>query len=187
MGQYYKPINIESMEWVYSHDYGDGLKLMEHSYVGNKFVGVVMQLMTKGNRWHKKPIVWCGDYYNDEGEEPYYSYLQPYHKLEPDECMDDNKQKRAILINHTKKEYARFYSFPLDELKKQIVDRLEGNKEWVINPLPLLTALGNGRGGGDYEGTDMDKIGIWAGDVLSVEFDIPEGFKELKINFKESG
>ena len=56
----------------------------------------------------------------------------------------------------------------------------------MINPLPLLTALGNGRGGGDYSGTDEDKVGIWARDVLSVEFNIPKGFKEFKVNFREA-
>ena len=73
----------------------------------------------------------------------------------------------------------------MNELKKKIVDRLEGKNEWIISPLPLLTALGNGRGGGDYKGTEMDKIGIWARDILSVEFEVPDGFNELKVNFKE--
>ena len=181
MGQYYKPINVESMEWVYSHDYGNGLKLMEHSYVGNNFVGVVMKLLTEGNRWHKKKIVWCGDY----AAEKYYERTQEEDKLKPDEIMAKSEQRRAILVNHTKKEYVRFYSFPLDELKKKVVDRLEGNDEYVISPLPLLTALGNGGGGGDYSGTEMDKIGIWAEDVLSVEFEVPDGFKEIEVNFKE--
>mgnify|MGYP001561541123 FL=1 len=182
MGQYWKPINIESMEWVYSHDYGNGLKLMEHSYVGNNFVGAVMKLLTKGNKWHKKPIVWCGDYYNEDN---FFGRVEEKNKLKPDDIMPDSEQKRAILINHTNKEYVRFYSFPLDEIKKKVVDRLEGNDEYVISPLPLLTALGNGRGGGDYSGTDMEKIGIWAKDALSVEFEVPDGFKELKVNFKE--
>ena len=73
----------------------------------------------------------------------------------------------------------------MDKVKKKVVDRLLGNEEWDISPLPLLTALGNGRGGGDYRGTNMDKIGIWVGDVLSVEFEIPDGFEELKVEFKE--
>jgi len=186
MGQYYKPINIESMEWVYSHDFGDGLKLMEHSYIGNSFVGVIMKLMAKGNRWFKKPIVWCGDYFSQDREENYYDKVEDRNKLKPNEVMEESEQKKAILVNHTKKEYVKFYSFPLDEIKKKVIDRLQGNDGWVINPLPLLTALGNGRGGGDYSGTDEDKVGIWARDVLSVEFNIPKGFKEFKVNFREA-
>lgn len=178
-------MNIESMEWLYSHDYGNGLKLMEHSYIGNKFVGAVMKLMTKGNKWHKKPIVWCGDYFSEEGEEDYYDKVEDNKRLKPYEWMQDIEQKKAILVNHTKKEYARFYTFPLDEIKKKVIDRLEGNDEWVINILPLLTALGNGRGGGDYHGINEDKLGIWARDILSVEFEVPEGYNELKVEFKE--
>ena len=181
MGQYYKPLNIETMEWVYSHNYGDGLKLMEHSYVGNKFVGAVMDLMTEGKRWHKKPIVWCGDY----AEEGYYKQAIEKNKITPDKWMSEARQKRAILVNYTKKEYTKFYTLPLNKVKKAVVDRLLGNDEWVINPLPLLTALGNGQGGGDYSGTNMDKVGIWAHDILSVEFKAPDGFKELKVDFKE--
>ena len=41
MGQYYIPIikrNNGTFETYDSHDYDNGLKLMEHSYVGNSFV-----------------------------------------------------------------------------------------------------------------------------------------------------
>ena len=68
MGQYYKPINIDNKQWLYSHDFDNGLKLMEHSWIGNNFVGAVMNLMLKGGEWFKKRIIWSGDYYGDEGE-----------------------------------------------------------------------------------------------------------------------
>ena len=49
MGQYYHPTNLDKKEWIYSHRIkskfkgadgssyvvGEGLKLMEHSYIGN--------------------------------------------------------------------------------------------------------------------------------------------------------
>ncbi len=58
MGQYYKPINIDNKQWLYSHEYNhNGLKLMEHSWIGNDFVGAVMSLMVKGGDWFKKRIV----------------------------------------------------------------------------------------------------------------------------------
>ena len=38
--------------------------------------------------------------------------------------------------------------------------------ELDLNPIPLLTAIGNGYGGGDYGGTNEDVCGSWAGDVL---------------------
>jgi len=48
MGQYYKPISIEKKQYVCSHAYGNGLKLMEHSWIGNDFVGVVEDLIAEG-------------------------------------------------------------------------------------------------------------------------------------------
>ena len=56
MGQYYKPVNTEDLSFLYSHAYDSGLKLMEHSWIGNDFVGAVMSLMTKGQLWYKKTI-----------------------------------------------------------------------------------------------------------------------------------
>jgi len=175
MGQYYKPINLESGQWLYSHDYGNGLKLMEHSWIGNQFVGAVMKMMLPGGQWYKKPIVWCGDYYNEEGEEDYYDFAADDKKIRPEESLAEEEQFNAILANHTTKEYVIYSKMPGD------------SEEWRINPLPLLTALGNGRGGGDYYDNlpDSDKVGIWAKHILSIEFEIPDGYTELKVAFRE--
>ncbi|HBG28981.1 MAG: hypothetical protein A2Y10_14835 [Planctomycetes bacterium GWF2_41_51] len=172
MGQYYKPINLENGQWLYSHDYGNGLKLMEHSWIGNEFVGAVMKMMVAGGSWHKNPIVWCGDYYD---EEDYYSKVADNDKIQPNEFLTKQQQLKAILVNHTTKEYVVYSKIPVN------------SNGWQVNPLPLLTALGNGRGGGDYDldYPDADKVGIWAKHILSVEYEIPEGYKELKVAFKE--
>ena len=40
MGQYYMPTLIAedgTVSTLYSHQYDNGLKLMEHSYIGNRF------------------------------------------------------------------------------------------------------------------------------------------------------
>jgi len=43
--------------------------------------------------------------------------------------------------------------------------------EWCAHPLPLLTALGNGMGGGDYRGKEgKDNIGSWAFDEIYVTY-----------------
>ena len=51
MGQYYNPTILADnkktvVKWMYSHDYGNSLKLMEHSYIGNKFVAAFESLIT---------------------------------------------------------------------------------------------------------------------------------------------
>ena len=52
-----------------------------------------------------------------------------------------------------------------------------------INPLPLLLAQGNGQGGGDYRGKNENTVGIWAKNEISIEFEVPEGYKELIVSF----
>ena len=165
MGQYYKPVAVNLRQYLYSHDYDSGLKLMEHSWVGNDFVGAVMSLMVKGGDWFRKRIVWAGDYYGsgDGKETYYYSQCQDSTKIKPTICMSQEMQLKAKLVNHTKKLYVRF-------------DELPSNDGWIVNPLPLLTACGNNRGGGDYldQYPDFDKVGIWAGHELSIEFAVPK-------------
>ena len=63
----------------------------------------------------------------------------------------------------------------------------------VLHPLPLLTAVGNGRGGGDYAGINADKIGSWAFDVLEVvnynkaiKLISKKGYKLYNIVFSEN-
>jgi hypothetical protein len=83
------------------------------------------------------------------------------------------------LVNHTKKEF-------VDK------NKLKTDGGWVIHPLPLLTCSGNGRGGGDYGGTDENYVGSWAGDVISVEKEDlklfifkKNDYKEIKPRFEE--
>jgi len=189
IGQYYKPINLCLREYAYSHDYDQGLKLMEHSWVGNVFVGVIMNLLKKGGRWYKHKIIWCGDYAEVnidvlpdkkklmaealDGEVKLYDFVEKNGTLIKDkQSMDIDEQKKAILINHTKKEYVMY-------------SKLNVEPDWAINPLPLLTAKGNGSGGGDYRGSNEDEVGSWAGDSLSVEFEEPKGYRETDVGFNE--
>ena len=37
--------------------------------------------------------------------------------------------------------------------------------DWIYTPISLLTAIGNGRGGGDYR-RDNSLVGYWAGDEV---------------------
>lgn len=171
MGQYFRPINIKTMEWIKMGFW----KLTEHSWIGNLGIGRVMTLLTQGHKWYKSPMVWCGDYFNEKGEDDYYDKADSNNRLKKIWSMTKNRQLKAVLVNHTKKEYVLY-----SEIRPNDVG-------WRVNPLPILTALGNGRGGGDYMNyqPDFDKVGIWARDILSIEFSIPKGFKQLKVDFYE--
>ena len=80
----------------------------------------------------------------------------------------------------------RPYQYIVNTDKEQYVKVKPYNEnEWTIHPLPLLTAYGNGQGGGDYYGSDMDKVGIWAFDHVYTSDEVPEGYEELVVDFKE--
>jgi hypothetical protein len=179
MGQYYKPVNTLNLEWVYSHAYGSGLKLMEHSWVGNSFVGVVMNLLKPKGRWFKAPLVWCGDYHDGSGETPYYDMAKDDEDLKGLPSMSEDEQRNAIIVNYTRKEYVVVSKAPQTEFANGF--------SWNVNPLPLLTACGNNRGGGDYRdgNPDFQKVGIWANDCLGILDHVPYGFWELVVGFKE--
>lgn len=57
-------------------------------------------------------------------------------------------------------------------------------KKWIIYPVSLLTAIGNDLGGGCYEGkTSHEEVGTWTYDLLSIEDEVPEGYKEKSVLF----
>ena len=69
MGQYWKPIflseNNKPKNYVYSHDFGSGLKLMEHSWMKNPLVRFVEKQLID----NPQKLVWAGDYADNENPE----------------------------------------------------------------------------------------------------------------------
>ena len=174
MGQYYMPVikRGNELKRVYSHDFGNGLKLTEHSYVGNNFVNVVANEILE----NPAQLYWCGDYAveNDfkstEEFKEIYGYGHDRGKTtveNPNQEFDWNKD--WYYINETKKEY--------------LLMPKEGN--WIYTPISLLTALGNGRGGGDYfDKEHINDVGIWAGDVVCLSEEKPtDDYQEIFIDF----
>ena len=93
MGQYYKPVNLDKKKFVYSHDYGNGLKLMEHSWIDNDFVAIVENLIKKGGDWYGDRIVWAGDYAKNEPKRKHNLYhIVGENSIKPKAI---NKEKRA--------------------------------------------------------------------------------------------
>lgn len=180
MGQYYKPISIEKMQYVYSHDYGNGLKLMEHSWIGNDFVGVVEDLIAEGGAWHGDRIVWAGDYADEEKG----SKNNLFGMVERDKCKIKpvgTGAKYRYVLNIDTKEYVDTNKVPLSDV---YVD--ETGKEWpyTMHPLPILTCEGNGRGGGDFHKSDP-LVGKWARNRVSVSNTEPKGYTEIEFNVYE--
>lgn len=163
MGQYYKAYieNEDGIKVLYSWDYGSGLKLMEHSWLGNDFVNAAYTLIDE----HPSRVGWIGDYSTDVGVD------EDVYRL----CWDDAGHHEKVAPNDYFKNDVH-EGFLVNYSKEQIVDiaeyaKLANDDGWVTNPLPLLTAIGNGLGGGDYHENcrNADMVGYWYMDVIAFE------------------
>jgi len=185
MGQYYKAIFLnyktKKPQIVFEpHSWSNGAKLMEHAYIRNAMVQYAEAMLESKPQY----LVWAGDYADhEEGLDNNLYDLSERQTLNL--CPEDFKYKwldlrkdNKYLINYTKKEFIN---------KKRASRDEDGNKSF-IHPLALITADGNGRGGGDYSGNDEHLVGHWAKDLIGVartKTDIPTGFKELYVRFYE--
>jgi len=159
MGQYYHPINLTRKTYMYSHHYDNGLKLMEHSWVGNNFVNTFLVHNLIG---HICSIVWSWDYADSEPEtitdtdkewQNLYSIIET---VENPETITDPDPIYAV-INMTRSEYV---------LIPKATD------DYQIHPIPLLTCEGNNRWGWDFytdgrNSGDYTLIGKWARNDLT--------------------
>lgn len=171
MGQYYTPVLIDEEngdEKRYSpHNYGNGAKLMEHSYIGNRFVETICNEILE----HPMRVAWVGDYSDGVVDEDKYKdipNIKRFIEIEsdvtlghlyanPKEVNGNVSSINYFILNHTKKEYIRMYTYAF-------------NNNTNIHPLPLLTSIGNGEGGGDYFGSCKELCGSWCGDVIECNY-----------------
>lgn len=186
MGQYYYPTIIRRKgkrnysEQFYSHSYDhNGLKLMEHSYVGNYFTETVLgQLYNKPGR-----LAWMGDYHekgdieNVELDKLFRRHYKTF-KDESEKGKHYNhpemltQRKGRFILNHDKKVFIDMGKYEEEATKD----------EWgcMVHPLPILTAVGNGRGGGDFWNEEQyDSVGIWAGDLIETQDAKPNGYTDV--------
>lgn len=188
MGQYYLPyVKTGNQITVFDNKVDGqwtGLKLMEHSYWRNDFVGNVIKHLY----YNRSRVCWVGDYYD---EDDYYQQncddaeliaqiggrvwnegakLEECHKA--DAMFLDNK----ILVNHTKKIFIRgndYYE------RNKVFETWNGETyDYAINPLPLLTCTAS-HSGGSYYGVNREECGSWFFDRLEVIDDNKEEIDNL--------
>ena len=189
MGQYYKPVSIEKKEHVLSHDFNNGLKLMEHSYIGNNFVAAVESLLVEGGRWHGDHIVWAGDYADNEpGTEttktPEGNNL--YYICDITIKPEITRMKKLnYLVNLDTNEFVDFRKVPVSS-EGDWTDKKGKIHHYTmkIHPLPLLTCEGNGRGGGDYH-KQNPLVGKWARNRVVILSTKPKNGKEIVFDLVE--
>jgi hypothetical protein len=180
MGQYYMPTVLKK-NWkaaknpveysIDSWSFNSGLKLTEHSWCGNTFVGAICWLLA--NEFYGRPFAWIGDYADAKATKTGTHYL-----YEMASNIADSKKVKDFVLAITR-EYGRDipqYAYAINFTKKEYVKIPKHNKrEWRTHPLPLLCCDGNGQGGGDYvvkrDNYDWQKdkrIGSWAYDCIGV-------------------
>lgn len=210
MGQYWKTVNLSTGEFAR----GRFSKLTETSWIGNEYMARICNLLLPDDFWHKTHLICVGDYCSSvEGIDSYadmFINAVPFTRLELtkkekevlDEypnlyylaggfgndlsTQDENEKTRVkYLYNHTKQEFVDLRQCPKDS---------DGS---AMHPLPILLAVGNGEGGGDYFGYYIDNeqitpgaeyVGHWAGDCLSSSITKEtqySHYKEIRPGFRE--
>lgn len=196
MGQYYNilvgdlPASEKTTYKVYDRSVDTQYtmaKLTEFSWFGNPFCDALANELLE----NPKVIIWCGDYAENSDLEkiPYCKYKH----ITIDKIWD-----RANYETIAKKDFdwSNKYILNLSKFEFINVNKYWNNsvimidkEPWVLNPIAILTAVGNGRGGGDYFGSDMEHVGRWAGDVIVISernpAEISSNYLELNVTFKE--
>lgn len=144
-------------------------KLMEHSYVDNQFVDAITEELIKNG---SAQIAWVGDYAKLSKE---YAKYNPWKRngrvIKYTTPAAEHVLSGKYIVNLTKKTYINFDEYYKANKRKETWFDGEGVKHestWCIHPLPILTACGNGLGGGDYHGSCMGIVGAWAFDEIEI-------------------
>lgn len=179
MGQYYKPTiqaikyddNRNQVRKLFSFDTYDlhyGVKLCEHADKNSQVVRLVTNLIYELNKqgWSTQ-LVWLGDYAEPsfgKNTDLYgslnYTNVQLRKEdgvivsamVEGFDGVIDMTQEHHYLLNHDRNEYIN----------------TEENVGTYYSQLALLTADGNGKGGGDYWGANWREVGLWRYHKISV-------------------
>ena len=186
MGQYYEVLaeDKDGKRTAYNRRV-DGhytmAKLMEHSWWNNDFCCALSKTLVNNPR----KIAWVGDYAEeDECKALGFEYAEAWGGEDQDPAVgisstDFTLDKVKYLVNVTKKLY-------VDLAKYKESSTEESGR--VIHPIPLLTCIGNGRGGGDYspaDGVSDEWVGAWAFDAIMLTNDKPECYTEVCPVFRE--
>lgn len=161
-----------------------GLKLMEHSWLENDFVNGVLESV-----WDNPcKVAWVGDYADAESDFDEHRYAKGYTKEVYETVWGEGQDERERPFDEVPTIHKDGYILNLD--KGVYIDLRRyasvagfkpkwSDQTWTIHPLPILTCIGNGRGGGDYCGTCMDMVGAWAMDEITFTEEWPSAFREI--------
>lgn len=216
MGQYYLGVNVDKKEFISPHKYDCGAKLLEFGYIdskltGNKFTSALHSLVE--NEWKGDRVYIVGDYADlnveTDADENWISVLKDVYKEFPELGKPDTEGYEQTLYGMVQNDFKEisdtfpegpFKRFIYNKATKEYIDLKYLPKEWdyeengekinvSIDPLMLLLAIGNDRGGGDYHAglPSFDDVGRWVATSRDIGFcdEVIEGFTEYKPDFHE--
>jgi len=192
MGQYYYGVILSETKsgkkelirvWMSPYAYWTGAKLTEHSYIGNNFIQAFEYLISPDSMFYKSRIVWAGDYAEPEENDTknLYNMVVENGTYQRPKSIDTSCYR--YIVNHTKNLYVDKQRIVNKPQSKYILHSSNMDQKCILHPLPLLVSEGNGKGGGDYHGNNIELCGTWARDIISVERNIPTNFTELVCDF----
>ena len=83
VGQYFRAVCLENKQYMMYT--GGGVKLTEHSLIGNSFMTKVEQALTKGGEWYRTHLVWAGDYMDED-------LFLPEDAIEANKTIEEDKR-----------------------------------------------------------------------------------------------
>ncbi len=194
MGQYYTVANMDKKEVLCVEGKFIGGKLLEIAETAEDSLAILNQI---AGPWKGDTVFLVGDYADlSDTKVPYFRALREWtdklHLTESlydhvretftkvDGCAED--QRYRFIYNHARKEYIDILHCP------ECCDGTDWRQGYIA-PLPLLIAMGNGRGGGDYYSRDNDNlVGTWCDYITSVEITKEPkdelGYDEIHPDFK---
>jgi hypothetical protein len=175
MVQNYRPVflnnNGEILAWVDPTNYGKGgadLTMMDFLQRGCSIVPSIEMLLIEKGRMNGARLVWAGQYAPTAPTEA--------SAAEPAQNLYKMCTKELELV--PEEADASYYRYIVNHTKGQVINKERSEKYTNIQPLPLLTAEGNGFGYGDYS-IDHNLVGYWAYDQISIEKCKPANYIEL--------
>ncbi len=180
-GQYFKIVivnqNKEVLIWLDPYNYGNGYLLNQHAYLNTPLLGAIEFLISPQGQFHKSRIIWAGDYSESHTEQLYSQLIFGDYKHKTPPAYDTRCYR--YIVNHTKQIYVDKYP----DGNSGIFDPMNKDFEYKWHPLPLLVLDNTNGGKGFYDGNDEELLGTWSGDVISVELNPPQEYKQLDCNF----
>lgn len=197
MGQYYLIANMDKKEVLTLEGRFPGMKLLEIADDTKTSIAITNIIAEK---WNGDHICLVGDYADlSNADVPYFNTLRTWidrfhltkslfkHIADSFQKVEGDPTDKCyrFLYNHDKHIYLDLLHLP------ESYDSFYEN-HYYINPLPLLIAMGNGRGGGDYWNPHNENyVGSWCDSIMRVEITkepIDElGYEEFHPDFRCEG